>query len=85
MIGDDWNFVLYNCILATNWLSLIYVFTLILFGNIIMLNLFLAILLGNFDAARKFHLKMRVIDKFAKYSSKGVKVSVILRNILGDD
>ena len=50
-----------------------------------MLNLFLAILLGNFDAARKFHLKMRVIDKFAKYSSKGVKVSVILRNILGDD
>ena len=33
------------------------IITLILFGNIIMLNLFLAILLGNFDASRKFHIK----------------------------
>lgn len=50
-----------------------------------MLNLFLAILLGNFDAARKYHLKMRVFDRFAKYREKGMKISTILRNLLGND
>lgn len=64
MIGDDWHLVFYKCVLATGWWSSIYLITLILFGNIIMLNLFLAILLGNFDASRKFHIKMRAFDLF---------------------
>lgn len=64
MIGDDWNLVLYDAVLASSWISGIYFITLILFGNIIMLNLFLAILLGNFDASRKFHIKLRAFDLF---------------------
>ena len=66
MIGDDWNFVLYNTIRACGWSSIIYFITLIMFGNIIMLNLFLAILLGNFDAARSYHIKKRVLGMFDK-------------------
>jgi Na+-transporting methylmalonyl-CoA/oxaloacetate decarboxylase gamma subunit len=49
MIGDNWNYDLYNSILTVGWASCIYYITLMMFGNIIMLNLFLAILLGNFD------------------------------------
>lgn len=37
---------------------------LVIFGNIIMLNLFLAILLGNFDKARNFGQKKKVFEAF---------------------
>ena len=84
MIGDDWHVVLYKCVLATSWVSSIYLITLILFGNIIMLNLFLAILLGNFDASRKFHIKMRAFDLFQKHRENGKKISVILKILLGE-
>ena len=43
---------MYDCYRAVGWASSIYFISLILFGNIIMLNLFLAILLGNFNQVR---------------------------------
>ena len=42
----------------------IYFIGLIIFGNIIMLNLFLAILLGNFDKARNYGQKKKVFEAF---------------------
>mgnify|MGYP002631210281 FL=1 len=42
----------------------VYYILLVIFGNIIMLNLFLAILLGNFDKARNFGQKKKVFEAF---------------------
>lgn len=60
MIGDNWTSVMYDgyrsaeggSLLATLFFILMFVM-----GNIIMLNLFLAILLGNFERSRDFQKK----------------------------
>lgn len=51
VIGDDWSLVMFNCMLATGWFSCFYFVSLILFGYIILMNLFQAILIGNFEEA----------------------------------
>ena len=40
MIGDDWSLVMFNCMLSTGWYSCFYFVALILFGYIILMNLF---------------------------------------------
>jgi hypothetical protein len=45
--GEDWNAVLYDGIRSAGWIAVLYFFMLIIVGNFIVLNLFLAILLGN--------------------------------------
>jgi hypothetical protein len=40
-------------------------------GNIIMLNLFLAILLGNFEKARNFGSKKKVFEAFKELQVDG--------------
>lgn len=52
LMGDNWNGIMYDCMRAVGPVCTLYFITLIMFGNIVMLNLFLAILLGNFDRAR---------------------------------
>jgi 5-bromo-4-chloroindolyl phosphate hydrolysis protein len=42
---------MFNCMLATGWYSCFYFVCLILFGFIILMNLFQAILIGNFEEA----------------------------------
>lgn len=54
MMGEGWNDLMYQSMRSVHMLSAVYFISLILLGNIIMLNLFLAILLGNFDKARNF-------------------------------
>ena len=54
LMADNWNLVMYDCVRTVGPISSVYFITLILFGNIVMLNLFLAILLGNFDRARMY-------------------------------
>ena len=51
VIGDDWSLVMFNCMLSTGWYSCFYFVALILFGYIILMNLFQAILIGNFEEA----------------------------------
>ena len=60
LIGDGWNDVMYLSMEAIGWPIALYFINLILFGNVIMLNLFLAILLGNFDRARAFMMKRKI-------------------------
>ena len=64
--------------------SAIYFITLILFGNIIMLNLFLAILLGNFDKARTFWLKKSIFELFGVAIEKQYSLSKAISIILGE-
>ena len=48
-IGEDWNSVMYDHYRATGLLTIAYFMFLFIFGNLILLNLFLAILLKNFN------------------------------------
>lgn len=60
-IGDNWTFVMYDSIRSSGTIFAIYYVLVISFGNIVMLNLFLAILLGNFDKARDFAAKKKLL------------------------
>lgn len=51
MVGYKWHEVMYKAILSQGYSSVIFFIFLVLIGNFIMLNLFLAILLGNFEHA----------------------------------
>ena len=55
MIGDNWTNIMYNGVRAAdNMIAAVFFILLFVGGNIIMLNLFLAILLGNFERSRDF-------------------------------
>ena len=82
--GDNWNNIMYDWMLGAGKLSAIYFITLILFGNIIMLNLFLAILLGNFDKARTFWLKKSIFEMFEVAIEKKYSLSKAINIILGE-
>lgn len=57
LLTEGWNKVMYSTIRASGPVCAAYFILVVLFGNIIMLNLFLAILLGNFEKARNFGRK----------------------------
>lgn len=84
LIGDNWNDVMFDCELAVGRISTIYFISLILFGNIVMLNLFLAILLGNFDKARTYWLKKRIFEMFDTAIKREYTLSHALSLVLGD-
>lgn len=66
-------------------LSCIYFISLVILGNIIMLNLFLAILLGNFDRARNLGEKKKIFDAFnSLINGMDVQLNVAI-GILFDD
>lgn len=49
LIGEDWNSSMYDHVRAGGWGGYVFFITLFIFGNLILLNLFLAILLKNFE------------------------------------
>ena len=49
IIGDDWNSIMFDYARASSDWCIIYFFTITAFGNVVLLNLFLAILLKDFD------------------------------------
>jgi sensor histidine kinase YesM len=50
LIGDDWQLVMYNSIRSEGYgISIVYFITLLVVGNFVLFNLFLAILLSNFE------------------------------------
>jgi len=51
LTGENWNEVMYDGIRATTWAASLYFLLLVIVGNYIILNLFLAILLDNFGGA----------------------------------
>jgi len=48
-IGEDWNSVMYDHVRGMGWISVVFFIPIFITGNLIMLNLFLAILLKNFE------------------------------------
>jgi hypothetical protein len=53
LVGDDWQYILYNAIRSEGYaISVLYFVTLIVLGTFILFNLFLAILIGNFESVK---------------------------------
>jgi hypothetical protein len=63
-MGAEWRFIWYQHMMCCGMIAAIYYVFLIIIIGIIMLNLFLAIMLGNFDKARIFAEKKRVLRAF---------------------
>ncbi|CAE7641017.1 unnamed protein product [Symbiodinium pilosum] len=56
LTGENWNTVMYDGMRATGWMALWFFLLVVIFGNFVILNLFLAILMSNFDEQRsKLH------------------------------
>jgi hypothetical protein len=84
MIGENWNGVMYDHMRSVGELSCIYFIALVILGNIIMLNLFLAILLGNFDRARNFGEKKKIFDAFENFTKMGYKLNIAIAYAFDD-
>lgn len=75
MIGENWNGVMYDHMRSVGGISgTLYFIMLVIMGNIIMLNLFLAILLGNFDRARKIGETKKIFDSFEAMIKQGFNI-----------
>ncbi len=48
--GENWNVLMYDCWRATSWFAPIYFLSLVILGGFVVMNVFLAILLNNFDS-----------------------------------
>jgi hypothetical protein len=84
MIGENWNSVMYDHMRSAGSASCIYFIALVIFGNIIMLNLFLAILLGNFDRARNFGEKKKILDAFNTLGNMGYNLHIAIAYLFDD-
>ena len=84
LLSENWNYVMYDCVRATGSISAVYFIALVLGGNIIMLNLFLAILLGNFEKARTFGLKKKILEAFREIMNNKKTLNQTLDLILSD-
>ena len=63
LVGENWNEVMFHTVYAVGWGAAIYFCCLVVLGNFIILNLFLAILLGNFDEARAIMNNIKKLEK----------------------
>tara|TARA_B110000305_G_scaffold239654_1_gene308047 strand:- start:587 stop:1597 length:1011 start_codon:yes stop_codon:yes gene_type:complete len=84
MIGENWNGVMYDHMRTIGSATCVYFIALVCMGNIIMLNLFLAILLGNFDRARNFGEKKKIFDAFGGLNDMGYDLLVSITNLFDD-
>ncbi len=49
IVGDDWNSIMDDYVRATNYMSIFFFVLITIFGNIVLMTLFLAIFLREFD------------------------------------
>ena len=84
LLSEEWNQIMYSCIRSVHPVSACYFIMLVLTGNIIMLNLFLAILIGNFEKARNFGQKKKVFEAFREIRMNDRSLNQALDIILGD-
>ena len=86
LMNEKWTQVMYDTFRCSNSMfpsELYYVF-LVLGGNIIMLKLLLAILLGNFEKARDYGEKKKILDAFQEMKDDGLSLNQAMDLILGD-
>lgn len=81
-LSAGWSDVMFAVIRCTNQYSALYFIMLIIIGGIILMNLFLAIMLGNFDKAKSFGQKKKVLEAYQELliEQKEVKHSLFFAN-----
>ena len=84
IIGENWNSVMYNHMRATGSGACFYFILLVVTGTIIMLNLFLAILLGNFDRARAKGGKKKIFEAFESFKNQGYDLTIAIEYLFDD-
>jgi voltage-dependent calcium channel L type alpha-1D len=68
--GENWNEVMYDCWKATAWISPLYFVSLVILGIFIVLNLFLAILLKQFDSGDDVEAEGKNLNSLPETSLK---------------
>jgi hypothetical protein len=84
LLGDGWPGIMYSCMRTLHEASAVYFILVMLTGHIIMLNLFLAVLLGNFEKARSFELKKRLFDAFSEITSNNLTLNQTVDIVFGE-
>lgn len=84
LIGENWNSLMYDSMRSVGEVTCIYYIALVLFGNIVMLNLFLAILLGNFEKARDCGQKKKIFNGFKVCKDKGMNLNDTIDLLMPD-
>lgn len=84
IIGENWNSIMYQHMQCQGESAAIFFVILIILGNIIMLNLFLAILLGNFDRARSYGEKKKILEAFDSLMKMGYKINIAIAYLFDD-
>jgi hypothetical protein len=75
---------MYDSMRSVGKVTCIYYIELVLFGNIVMLNLFLAILLGNFEKARDCGQKKKILNGFKMCKDKGMNLNETIDLLMPD-
>jgi hypothetical protein len=78
-IGEDWNSVMYDHVRATSDASILFFCFIFIFGNLVLLNLFLAILLKNFETTQDEAEKDQLEDSPKLSLSQKIKLNTIGR------
>lgn len=84
IIGENWNAAMYDHMRSVGHASSIYFVALVVGGNVIMLNLFLAILLGNFDRARASGEKKKIFTAIERLKKDGYDLNVAIAYLFDD-
>jgi len=84
LTGENWNSMMYDAMRATSELAAVYFVLVMIMGNIIMLQLLVAIVLSNFDESRKVSAKRSIIDNIENFLNDGMSIKVAVQKVMGD-
>ena len=83
IVGEDWNTVMYDYMRTMGrWYALIFL-SLVVLGNWLLLNLFLAILLKNFEDSKEEEGEAESASIIKRFSSYTTKVKSLVNKIFG--
>lgn len=85
LTGENWNNFMYDAMRATSNLAWVYYIIVMVMGNIIIVQLLLAIIITNFDESRKFTQKRNIIDEIELNIELGKTVGESIAIVLGED
>jgi hypothetical protein len=83
LTGENWNEMMYDSMRATSNFAAFYFIIVIVWGNFIILQLLVAIVINNFDESRKLTEKRKIIDEVEFYIELGNPIIESIQKVLG--
>jgi len=79
IMGSGWSDIMIQTIRCVGPVAAVYFILMFIVGGIVLLNLFLAIMLGNFDKAKFFGQKKKVLEAFKElmHGQEGTQYTII--------